>query len=161
METPVQSQSFFDDVYIRGYATDDDGVDSVYWNVDGGQEYKITTDGAFYENISKNIPSLSLGNHTVTIYAKDIHGLNGTPTVINFNVPGKVPSFDKISVYKGSKEDTTVDYVPGIELNPESGAELKFDINSESGLKNVTYQVSGMGEVSIDTLSKLLHPENA
>ena len=87
------------------------------------KRYKITTDGAFYENISKNIPSLSLGNHTVTIYAKDIHGLNGTPTVINFNVPGKVPSFVKISVYKGSKEDTTVDYVPGIELNPESGAE--------------------------------------
>lgn len=154
LETPVQNQSFFDDAYIRGYATDDDGIDSIYWSVDGGEEHKIVTDGAFYENISKKIPSLSVGQHTVKVYAQDIHGLNGTPTTINFNLPGKVPSFDKISVYKGAKEDTTVDYVPGIELNPESGAELKFDINSESGLKNVTYQFSGMSEVVIDTLSK-------
>ena len=154
METPTELQSFFDDAYIRGYAVDDDGVDSVYWSVDGGEEHKIVTDGAFYENISKKIPSLSVGHHSVKIYAQDIHGLNGTPTVINFNLPGKIPSFDKISVFKGTKENATVDYVPGIELNPESGAELKFDINSESGLKNVTYQFSGMSEVVIDTLSK-------
>lgn len=155
METPFEMQSFLDDVYIRGSAIDDDGVDCIFWSVDGGEEHKIVTDGAFYENISKKNPSLSLGNHTVTVYAQDIYGVKGTPVSVNFNVPGKIPSFDKISAFKGTKENKTVDYVPGIELNPESGAELKFDINSESGLKNVVYQFSGMSEVTIDTLGKI------
>ena len=153
LETPQELQAFKDDVYIRGSATDDDGIDSIYWSVDGGEVYKVETDGSFYENITKKM-SLPKGNHSVTIYAQDIHGLNGTPKTVNFTVPGKVPSFEKITVYKGTKENTDVDYQDGIELNPEYNAELKFDIDSESGLKNVTYQFTDMPPVTIDMLGK-------
>ena len=91
LETPQELQAFKDDVYIRGSASDDDGIDSIYWSVDGGEVHKVETDGSFYENITKKM-SLPKGNHSVTIYAQDIHGLNGTPTTVHFSVPGFFPA---------------------------------------------------------------------
>ena len=119
-------------LYIRGIVTDDDGVASVTYKVDNGEEKTLSCAGVFYAPIEGN---LSYGKHTITAYATDVHGVKGNNVTSTFEAKGSIPSFVNAKV--GGE-----DFYDGMKVNPETDPSFTITVNSESGLKELTYSVN-------------------
>ena len=48
-----------DELFIRGSVEDDDGVSTLYWSVDNGEEHSLKTEGVFYVDIFEEIKKSS------------------------------------------------------------------------------------------------------
>ena len=151
ISSPVEGNVLYDDLTLRGIATDDDGVASVSYSVDGAEPTVILNEGAFSENITSRLGlTLATGPHSIKVWATDIHEVQGNAVTINFIAPGEKPTFDEVRLFKGKKanQEEAV-YESGTEVNPEYGAELKLAVSSTCGIDSVIYQFSGMEEKTI------------
>ena len=112
---PVCDEEF----YIRGSVEDDDGVSTIHWSVDNGTQHSLSTEAVFYVDIFEELKKaneengFSEGNHTLRVWAEDIHQTLGKVSVIPFSVRGKVPSFGEAFVNEES-------YFSGMEVHPET-----------------------------------------
>ena len=122
--------------YIRGSATDDDGVAKVTYKVDAGAEATLDCLGVFYAAIPGD---LSNGKHTITAYATDKYGVAGDKVVVNFNAQGIAPTFAAATL-KDVKN--SVNFVDGMEINPEADQSYVTTVASTSGLASVNYELS-------------------
>ena len=123
--------------YIRGIATDDDGVASVMYRIDNGEEQTIEAQGVFYAQPSFE-GGLSSGQHTITIYAVDRNGIKGQAVTSSFVVRGNVPEFGEMKIHSAV---TDVDVYQGIMINPESDSSLQTTVSSADGLKSIIYRM--------------------
>ena len=114
--------------YLGGVATDDDGIASVTYKVDGGEEKTVETHGSFYVPLSDTY--LNFGKHTVSAYATDIHGIKGDAVSVEFTSKGKAPSFDTNVLY-------------GAKFHPEDNPHFDLTVKSDAALESVKYVVSG------------------
>ncbi len=129
--------------YVRGIASDDDGVVKVVYSLDGKNETAIDSNGVFYAQIPGE---LSDGTHEISVYAIDKYGVKGNAVKNTFVAIGAAPKFEnpKYSVGKNS-----VDYVPGMKINPEENGSLEISVNSSVGVTDADYQFFwGNGESS-------------
>lgn len=117
-------------LFIRGLATDDDGVSTVFYQLDGGEEHRIDATGVFYAPIPG---SLSNGEHKISAWAVDRNGIVGDKTTSTFSSKGIAPEF-KNAKYKGK------DFTNAMPINPEEGGEFSVDVTSSTGLKTVRYE---------------------
>ncbi len=135
-----------EDLFLRGFATDDDGVEKIYWAVDGGEEHAVNTFGAFYVDLKKELGGMpSAGTHTVRVWAEDIYGTVGNSTQTVFTVMGPVPVFEEpvLRIKSGVDAGETA-YKPGIEVHPESGAVFSGNVQSDCGLNRVWWEINGI-----------------
>ncbi|NLM01167.1 MAG: hypothetical protein GX220_06920 [Treponema sp.] len=143
LSLPLEGSVVFDDVYLAGLATDDDGVEQVFYSVDGGEAVSVVTDGAFEATVS----GLSAGNHTLKVWAKDIDGIEGNASSVSFIASGEKPLFEE---FKLSSAGTETICSPGIAINPEKSPVIKTKVISGCGLQSVTWQISGKDEVAVN-----------
>jgi len=123
-------------LFLRGIASDDDGVVSVSYKVDNGAEQTVSCLGVFYAAIAGELAN---GRHTITAYATDKYGVKGNSTTVAFNAKGVAPVFDKAAVKTGG---TTVNFTDGMEINPDGDPVYQTAANSTCGLKEVSYELT-------------------
>ncbi len=114
--------------YLGGLASDDDGVSSVAYKVDGGEEKTVETHGSFYVPLSDTY--LKYGKHVVSVYATDIHGIKGNPVSVEFVSKGKAPVFETDVMY-------------GQKFHPEDNPHFDLKVKADAALESVKYVVSG------------------
>lgn len=121
-------------LFIRGIASDDDGVSKVFYKLDNGEEQVVETDGVFYAELPVE---LSDGLHTISTYAVDKYGVKGNLTKTTFTALGAAPSYENPS-YRIGKE--SVPYVDGMQINPEADGTYEITVNSSVGVIGGHYQ---------------------
>ena len=149
---PADGQNFgdTDPLYVRGIATDPDGVKEVRIQLDNNEPIIQETKGVFYYHLC-TAEELSAGNHKVTVTAVDVNDVVGNPVVINIVSRGIAPQFGEAKV-NGGKE--AVDFVNGMEIHPESGRIFALGISSGVGLVKVssslTWGKDGLADSSVE-----------
>lgn len=118
-----------DSVYVRGIAADEDGIQSVKYKLDNGSWIEEETKGVFCGELAKG-SDLNAGNHTITVVAKDRHGVESNSFSVSFSARGKVPEFKDAKIGNQS-------VVNGISVHPEAGLNFQVSANSSIGLKSV------------------------
>lgn len=134
-ESDVESEK--GSLFVRGIATDDDGVSSIEYSLDGGEKQIIETHGVFYAPLNTE-NDLPYGKHTITVCATDIYGVKGNPVTVSFNSKGNVPSYSKAKIESslGSADSYT-----GIIVHSESNPFYATTVSSDSGISSVSYKI--------------------
>ena len=146
---PVCDEEF----YIRGSVEDDDGVSTIHWSVDNGTQHSLSTEAVFYVDIFEELKKaneengFSEGNHTLRVWAEDIHQTLGKVSVIPFSVRGKVPAFGEAFVNEES-------YFSGMEVHPETNPTLTGKVNSTVGLNKISWTINDIPQLSGEMLLK-------
>lgn len=145
ISSPEPNQIIENKVFLRGIAADDDGIAEIFYSIDNGAPVSFASEGVFLAEITKDLAAnLAVGPHSVKVWAKDIHGVDGNPVVVPFVVSGPAPEFTDRSVYKGKKSgDETVLYVNGLTIHPEHEASYTTKISSPCGLASVSWSFTG------------------
>ncbi len=142
-DSVIQMNDF---VFVRGIATDIDGIASVKYRLDEGEWIEEQTKGVFCAKLADE-SSLSPGKHTVTVVATDRRGIVGNPFVRDFYAKGAVPEFVNAVISGGRNAGP---FVNGVSVHPEEGASFQVTVNSSVGLSNVHTAVTGGKNVSIE-----------
>ncbi len=126
-------------VFVRGIVTDDDGVASVHYSLDGAPALELASEGVFCAPIEAD--DLSVGQHKITVYAKDIHGTKGNPVTTTFTAMGEKTSF------AGAKING-IDVTNGMLVHPESNPVYEISASSSCGISYYSYKIeSGLNEI--------------
>lgn len=145
-----QDYSDSDPLYVRGIATDDDGVKAVRIQLDSNEPVVQETKGVFYYHLC-DAAELTAGNHKVTVTPIDVNDVAGIPAVINIGSRGIAPTFTDAKVNSGKEFEELKN---GMEIHPESGKTVSVTINSGVGLVKVNSELKwgndGISETSVD-----------
>lgn len=114
--------------YLSGLVLDDDGVASVTYRIDDGEERTVDSHGSFYVHLSDEF--IPAGKHTVFVYATDIHGVKGNAASVEFVAKGNAPSFS-----------TDVPY--GKKIHPEDNPSFTAKIHADGGIASARWRISG------------------
>ncbi len=133
---PSEGQNFgdADPLFVRGIATDPDGVKEVRIQLDNNEPIIQETKGVFYYHLC-DAEALSTGNHKVTVTAVDVNDVVGNPVVVNIVSRGIAPQFGEAKL-NGGKDGN--EFVNGMEIHPESGRTFSLGITSGVGLIRVS-----------------------
>ncbi len=92
-------------IVVKGTASDDDGVSSIFYSINSGEETEIPCHG-YFQFLINEIPE---GVNTFEIWAKDITGVAGNKVQVkNITVPPPLPEPGIASVTTGSGNDAVV-----------------------------------------------------
>ena len=122
-------------LFVRGIAKDDDGVISITYKVDNGEEKTIDCTGVFYAPLEG---TFSDGSHTVYVYATDKYGVKGNVASSTFKTKGIAPEFGQ-PVFKAAGK--TTDITDGIIVNPDSDGTYEIPVTSSCGLSSASYKI--------------------
>ena len=126
-------------VFVRGFATDDDTLESVKIQLDSEEPVIQQTRGVFYYELCK-ASDLSAGNHKITITGIDQNGVEGNPVTVQIVSKGAAPVFTPGVVTSGKE---SVDFVNGMEIHPEAGKTFSVTATSPLGIKEAHIEVAG------------------
>lgn len=143
LTSPKANEVIFGNLNINGLALDDDGIQEVYYSIDGGEAVVLPSEGAFMAVV----PELSAGNHSLKVWAMDIDGIAGNPTSVSFVAAGEAPVFGDAKLVTSTGENL---YEAGITINPESKPVIKTSVVSGAGTKNVSWRFSGKESQSMN-----------
>ena len=149
---PVEGQNFgdTDPLFVRGIATDPDGVKAVKIQLDSNEPIIQETKGVFYLHLC-TAEELSAGNHKVTVTAIDVNDVPGNPVVVNIASRGIAPVFGEAKL-SGGKESG--EFANGMEIHPESEKTFSVGITSGVGLVKVSSELTwgkdGLSESSVE-----------
>jgi hypothetical protein len=137
---------------LTGLAADDDGVEAVFYALDGGEAVEIPCSGYFQFNVS-GIPD---GIHVLDVWSRDITGVEGPKTTVKGIVaPGAAPEPQISGVRFGAGKTAAVEeFYTGKVLNPESGAVLELLVNSGSALTALSWRFGNNEPVSLALKAK-------
>ncbi len=124
-------------LFVRGIVTDDDGVASVEYSLDGGETLSLAAQGVFYTPLSADA-DLAYGDHKITVTGVDKYGVKGNPVTAHFKVMGNEPVFEKAAVKTGAE---SVEAIPGLLVHPEAGSVLETVVSAPSGIKAASYKM--------------------
>ncbi len=149
---PTTDAVFFgSQIPFGGLVRDDDGVESIFWSLDGGEAIEVPSTGSF-QFLVDNVPP---GPHTIRVWAKDITGITGPAVEVkNVVVAGDTPSLLLVDVTsdeagkKGIRENRA--FTSGIEVHSESNAALSLRVNSGSALKTISWKFGELPAQSLE-----------
>jgi len=101
IHVPSDNEVVRKDFVISGVVYDDDKPGKIWYKIDNGQFTEVAIENSYSVPIS--LKSLTDNEHTITIYAEDIHGVAGNPVVRKIRVSLEEP---KASVLAPSFEMT-------------------------------------------------------
>ncbi|MCR5187957.1 MAG: hypothetical protein K6C97_03395 [Treponema sp.] len=149
---PVEGQLYGDTdrLYVRGLATDDDGVKAVKIQLDNREAIVQETKGVYYLDLC-GAEELSAGPHKLTITAIDVNDVEGNPYVTNIVSKGIAPTFSDAKLSTGKD---VIDFANGLSIHPESGSSISVTANSGVGLTNIhtelTWGSDGLVESDVE-----------
>ena len=136
-----------DGLPLIGLATDNDGVKSIFYSLDGGVPVEVPCSGYFQLMIKDIIP----GSHTLEIWALDITDVSGPKVQVkNIIVPGSAPEPKFILTRTGTRGAAVSDFYSGMEINNEQGASsIDLRITSGSPIRDLVYRIGERAPLSI------------
>ena len=132
---------------LIGLAEDNDGVESVFYQIGTNPPVEIPCSG-YFQFIIEDMPG---GVHNLDVWAKDITGVIGPKVnVKGIIVPGAdpAPRFSRVTSGSG-KSAAVMEFYSGIDVNAAVGASLELVINSGAGLSSFSYQLGSRPPVSV------------
>src|SRR5574344_1794648 len=149
--SPAANGVIGDQLTLLGSSSDDDGVAEIDYYLDSQTNaiQTVPTEGVFADDMTARFGSLAAGAHSITIWAKDINGIEGNRSIIKFTAPGDKPAFGPISVVAAADPDPVAKiekiraYSPSMEIHPESATSIKSTLTSSCGIQSVTWQFTG------------------
>ncbi|MDR0410874.1 MAG: hypothetical protein LBH75_02740 [Treponema sp.] len=137
---------------VSGLAEDDDGVAAVYYSVDNGAPTELVTTG-WFQTLLEDPPA---GIHSLSVWAKDIYGVEGPKTEIkNLVSGGKKPSAAITQVVHGNgKTAERSAFYSGMEINSETNPSFTLMVNSDSVLTSVSYRFGHSESVTVSVKAK-------
>ena len=150
--TPEPGAVFFgNEIALSGIVSDDDGVGSVWYSVDGADAVEIPSTGAFQFMIDNVEP----GKRTIDVWAKDSTGVIGQRvTVKDIIVAGEKPALELVTVTGGDRNAEAIEYSSGMEIHPERGSKLTVRIDSGSALESVSWKIGASAAGQKETGSR-------
>jgi hypothetical protein len=132
---------------LSGTVRDDDGVAALWYRMDDGEAVRVPATGAF----AVSVPASGLGKRSLSVWAEDISGLMGLPTVLPLVQAGKPVqiSLELASVPGPNKTMVDAPFLPGMELAPGSGAVLRGSAEGGSRITALTYAWAGSAPLSL------------
>jgi hypothetical protein len=122
-------------LFVRGSAADDDGVQSVTYSIDGVDAGSQETKGVFYAPVDGS--ALKAGKHTVAVTAIDRNGVAGNPAVVSFTAEGPALSFTDPVIVTGKD---SVPAVNGLDVNPESSSLYQTTVSASCGITHIEWE---------------------
>ena len=132
-----------DGMRVAGVATDNNGVVSVFYSLNGGPAVEIPASG-YFQFVVADIPA---GLHDLEVWAKDITGVLGPKTLVRGIVaPGIAPeiTIDALLSVSGKNIRDEVDFYSGMEVSRQGGEMLRLLLHSGSALESISYQFGSM-----------------
>ena len=134
---------------LVGYATDNEGIMSLLYSIDGQAPVEIPCAGYFQYLIT----DISAGVHNLEVWAKDITGVTG-PKVsvrgISAQGTNAAPQPRIIQAHLGSGKTAVVkNYHSGMDISAIAGASLDLSVYTGSGLQSLSYQLGSRDPVVI------------
>lgn len=134
------------DLVVKGTASDDDGVASVFYSVNGEAAVEIPCNGYFQFLIPAS--SIPPGNNTISFWAKDITGLvnPNKVEVKGIVVPGPLPEPRIAVVTTGSgKTASAKKFFTGMVINHDPKIVMEVTVKSPNALlsSNITFGEHG------------------
>ena len=128
-----------DGMQLIGLASDNDGVKSIFYAVDGKSPVEVSCTGYFQLTVKDIAP----GVHTLDVWAVDITDVAGPKiTLKNIVAPGPAPQPRVAMVRTGTgKTAAQSEFYSGIDIINDFGASLDLAIHSGSPLQSIIYQV--------------------
>lgn len=126
-----------DEIYLRGFAKDDDGIQSISYSLDGAEAVEVKTQGSFYAKLA-DVLTLAPGKHTLTVTAFDINGVASETKKADFQILAPTFTEDVLA----SLPKLTID-------RPTSGAWVKTSMrlagtaSDDSGIQTIEYSLDG------------------
>ncbi|MDR0654858.1 MAG: hypothetical protein LBG22_00955 [Treponema sp.] len=134
-------------VPLTGIASDDDGVESIFYSIDGGDPVEVPCSGLFQISID----NLALGTHSISVWARDIYGVIGPDVdAKNFILAGDRPQISIESAFLGGekKPGPSMPWISGMELNIDRDPVLVLGITTGSALKAISYRLGAQAPLS-------------
>lgn len=119
---PAENEVITKDFVISGVIYDDDGPCTIYFRLDNGRWEKLSEPSNCYK-IEIPISAMTDNEHSVSVYAEDIHGVRGQTTVRKFRVSLEEP--------KGNMTE------PSIEKTVHEQITLRGVASDRNGIKKV------------------------
>ena len=153
---PVNGQNFSDSdtLFVRGIATDPDGIKEVRIQLDANEPVVQETKGVFYYELC-TAADLTTGNHKVTVTPVDVNDVAGNPVVINIGSRGIAPTFAEAQLVSGKEAEELHN---GMEIHPEAGKTISLGINSGVGLAKVSSELKWGNDGLSETVVELKNP---
>ncbi|MCL2066132.1 MAG: Ig-like domain-containing protein [Treponema sp.] len=122
------------DLTIKGYASNDKGIASIFYSIDGQDSTEIPCSGYFH----LTIPGVSAGTHSLEVWAKDINDVTGPKVQVkNIVVPGSLPEPRIATISSGMGRNLIVsEFYTGMEIMPDQRMTLGFTIQSDSAISS-------------------------
>lgn len=150
IESPLPDQQVYDDVYLRGKVFDDDGVASIIYSIDDGEEKTLVVDSVFSDVIIKPGHVLPFGNHTVTVTGVDVYGQKGNPYQVKFFSIGEKPVFADATIGDTKKKEAQIPYIYGMDVYPEDNYSIKTSVSSECYIQEVYWQFNNGVKIPLE-----------
>ena len=145
--SPVVNEIYEVTPLLHGLATDDDGIATIFYQIDKGEIISFPSEKFFTDDLAKKLPEeLKAGKHSISIWAEDIHGIVGNKTEVPFTISGIEPTIEILSVELGTNPDSRIEiektrnFFPNIEIHPESKSTFKVSLDSAAGITEYSYQ---------------------
>lgn len=127
---------------LKGIVTDDDGVLSVSWSIDGGETEKTDTDGAFVIDLV----SLSQGKHVIQITGTDYYGISGNPFKFTFL---KAPERPVISADEFTRDKEVLPWVNGAVFQQGKTGKISGRVDGGEETARLFFSFNGEAEVPV------------
>ncbi len=125
---PSENEVIRKDFVVSGVVYDDDGVAKIWYKIDAGKFTEMPIEHSY----SIPIPLLSLtdNEHTITLYAEDIHGVRGPEVVRKVRVSLEEP---KAEVRAPSFETTNKGLITVTGVSSDKNGIAKVEISLDNG----------------------------
>ncbi|MCL2175145.1 MAG: Ig-like domain-containing protein [Treponema sp.] len=123
-------------IVVKGTASDDDGIASIFYSLNSAPAVEIPATGGYFQFL---IPNLSPGIHGIEVWAKDVTGVVGpkiavrgmtvqalppAPGIVSFAFPGSRPAIP------------TKPYYTGMTIKPEPRTIMNVAIRSTTAIQS-------------------------
>jgi hypothetical protein len=128
-------------LYAWGTVTDDDGIASISYSVDGGAAVTQRSGEGFVIDLS----ALAPGTHTLSVTATDNAGREGKPASVKFTLSGDAPAVSAASVVTG--KDAPVEFYPGMRIVCDAGRTLEGTLRAANPPQSLEYSLAWAGSL--------------
>ena len=132
---------------LTGTVQDDDGAAALWYRMDDAEPVRVPATGAF----AVSVPASGLGKRSLSVWAEDISGLAGIPTVVPLVQAGEPVriALDLVSLPGPDKTTVEEPFIPGMQLAPGSGAMFRGNAEGGSRIVALSYAWAGSSPVPL------------
>ncbi|MDR0320307.1 MAG: hypothetical protein LBI28_02275 [Treponema sp.] len=136
LTSPVPGLIKGNTLVVKGTATDNTAVASVFYSLDGGAAVEIPANG-YFQFMIPNIPE---GNHNLEVWAKDVTGMVGPKVAVRgIATAGAIPAPEIVSITsQEGRSPSVATFYTGMVIKPSPRMTMQVTVRSPAVPVNAT-----------------------